>query len=37
MIKQKIWEIATSKKRYIPPEERNQIIEELSLVTKKYV
>ena len=30
-------EITTSKKRYIPPEERKQIIEELRLVPKKYV
>ena len=30
-------EIATSKKRYISPEERKQIIEELKLVPKKYV
>ena len=30
-------EIATSKKRYISPEERKQIIEELRLVPKKYV
>ena len=30
-------EIATPKKRYISPEERKQIIEELSLVPKKYV
>ena len=29
-------EIATSKKRYISPEERKQIIEELKLVPKKY-
>ena len=29
-------EIATSKKRYISPEERKQIIEELRLVPKKY-
>ena len=29
--------IATSKKRYISPEERKQIIEELRLVPKKYV
>ena len=30
-------EIATPKKRYIYPEERKQIIEELRLVPKKYV
>ena len=30
-------EIATPKKRYIFPEERKQIIEELRLVPKKYV
>ena len=30
-------EIATSKKRYISPEERKQIIEELRLVPKNYV
>ena len=30
-------EIATSKKRYIFPEKRKQIIEELRLVPKKYV
>ena len=30
-------EIATSKKRYISPEERKQIIEELKLVPKEYV
>ena len=30
-------EIATSKKRYISPEERKQIIEEIRLVAKKYV
>ena len=30
-------EIATSKKRYISPEVRKQIIEELKLVPKKYV
>ena len=30
-------EIATAKKRYISPEEREQIIEELGLVPKKYV
>ena len=30
-------EIATPKKRYISPEERKQIIEELRLVTKRYV
>ena len=30
-------EIATSKKRYISPEERKQIIEELRLVPKKDV
>ena len=30
-------EIATSKKRYISPEERKPIIEELRLVPKKYV
>ena len=30
-------EIATPKKRYISPEERKQIIEELSLIPKKYV
>ena len=30
-------EIASSKKRYISPEERKQIIEELRLVPKKYV
>ena len=29
-------EIATPKKRYISPEERKQIIEELKLVPKKY-
>ena len=29
--------IATSKKRYIYPEERQQIIDELRLVPKKYV
>ena len=30
-------EIATPKKRYISPEERKQVIEELRLVPKKYV
>ena len=30
-------EIATHKKRYISPEERQQIIDELRLVPKKYV
>ena len=30
-------ETATPKKRYISPEERKQIIEELRLVPKKYV
>ena len=30
-------QITTHKKRYISPEERKQIIEELSLVSKKYV
>ena len=30
-------EIATPEKRYISPEERKQIIEELRLVPKKYV
>ena len=30
-------EIATPKKRYVSPEERKQIIEELRLVPKKYV
>ena len=30
-------EIATPKKRYISPEERKKIIEELSLAPKKYV
>ena len=30
-------EIDTLKKRYISPEERKQIIEELRLVPKKYV
>ena len=30
-------EIATSKKRWMSPEERKQIIEELRLVPKKYV
>ena len=30
-------EIATPKRRYISPEERKQIIEELMLVPKKYV
>ena len=30
-------EITTLKKRYIPPEERKQIIDELRLVPKKYV
>ena len=30
-------EIATPKKRYIFPEERKQIIEELRLVPKKYI
>ena len=30
-------EIATPKERYISPEERKQIIEELRLVPKKYV
>ena len=30
-------EIATPKKRYISPEEKQQIIEELRLVPKKYV
>ena len=30
-------EIATPKKRYISPEERKQIVEELKLVPKKYV
>ena len=29
-------EITTHKKRYISPEERQQIIEELRLVPKKY-
>ena len=35
--KEKDVEIATPKKRYISPEERKQIIEELRLVPKKYV
>ena len=30
-------EISTPKKRYISPEERKQIIEELRLVPKRYV
>ena len=30
-------EISTHKKRYISPEERQQIIDELRLVPKKYV
>ena len=30
-------ELTTYKKRYISPEERKQIIDELSLVPKKYV
>ena len=30
-------EIATPKKRYISPEDRKQITEELRLVPKKYV
>ena len=30
-------EIATPKKRYISPKERQQIIEELRLVPEKYV
>ena len=30
-------EITTHKKRYISPEERQQIIDELRLVPKKYV
>ena len=30
-------EITTLKKRYISPEERQQIIDELRLVPKKYV
>ena len=30
-------EIDTPKKRYISPEERKQIIEELRLVPKKYI
>ena len=30
-------EIAAHKKRYISPEERQQIIDELRLVPKKYV
>ena len=30
-------EIATPKKRYISPEERKQIFDELRLVPKKYV
>ena len=30
-------EITTSKKRYISPEEKKQIIEELRLVPKTYV
>ena len=30
-------EIATPKKRYITPEERKQIIDELRLVPKEYV
>ena len=30
-------ELRTHKKRYISPEERKQIIEELRLVPKKYV
>ena len=30
-------EITTHKKRYISPEEREQIIDELRLVPKKYV
>ena len=30
-------ELTTHKKRYISPEERKQIIDELSLVPKKYV
>ena len=34
---EKDMEITTPKKRYISPEERNQIIEELRLVPEKYV
>ena len=30
-------ELTTNKKRYISPEERKQVIEELRLVPKKYV
>ena len=30
-------ELTTRKKRYISPEERNKIIDELRLVPKKYV
>ena len=30
-------EITTHKKRYISPEERQQIIDELRLIPKKYV
>ena len=36
-IKEEDMEIATHKKRYISPEERQQIIDELRLVPKKYV
>ena len=34
---EEVVEIATHKKRYISPEERQQIIDELSLVPKNYV
>ena len=37
MKKKKDVEIALPKKRYIYPEERKQIIEELRLVPKRYV
>ena len=36
-MKQKDVEVTTPKKRYISPEERQQIIEELRLVPKKDV
>ena len=36
-IKEEDVEIATPKKKYISPEERKQIFEELRLVPKKYV
>ena len=36
-IKEEDVEIATPKKKYISPEERQKIIDELRLVPKKYV